>query len=372
MLTLELCWIQVGSTFNLLGTTSAHVQSKLGLDKGWPVLGVRWGYGSLNESMLAHFEVLLGLCWPIWGLCWGQVRPSRAMLGLWLCYFHDVTFIPKRCFKKFSALSICLSSTSPHWPASFTFRALSLPLGRWTSAFKGPCCSHVGVMWPSFFLLPQHKDGFWIHFRTVLGSCWRIDSRNAFPNNQQGLSTIPAKHFFSKTLLLPGWALRKCPWTGLCCPILGLCWGCVGPFGVYVGARFAQLGAMLGDFGAILFHEFTFIPKFCLKKLSPVACEAPTPFVQHHVSEKAESCLWGVHPMSAWRLLLVACEVPGNASQGVGGSARSPLSKARFASATLPPVTCEFQASSVFAPTSGLRVARTSERGSAAPAGPPS
>ena len=93
---------------------------------------------------------------------------------------------------------------------------------------------------------------------TVLGSCWRIDSSNALPNNQQGRSTIPAKHFFSKTLLLPGWELRKCPWTGLCWPTLGLCWGYVGPSGVYVGARFAHLGAMLGlcwppggDFGAM-------------------------------------------------------------------------------------------------------------------------
>ena len=67
----------------------------------------------------------------------------------------------------------------------------------------------------------------------------------------------------------------------------------------------------------------------------------------------------------------MACEVPGNASQGVGGAARSPLSKARFASATLPPVTCEFRSSSVFAPTSGLRVARTSKKKSAAPARPP-
>ena len=71
------------------------------LDPSWAMLGPCWGYvelcwdhvGScsvkigailgLNGSMLAHFEALLGLCWSIWGLCWGQVRPSRAMLGLW-------------------------------------------------------------------------------------------------------------------------------------------------------------------------------------------------------------------------------------------------------------------------------------------------
>ena len=86
-------------------------------------------------------------------------------------------------------------------------------------------------------------------------------------------------------------------------PILGLCWGYVGPSGVYVGAMFAHLGAMFGlcwppevILGLCCVHEFTFIPKICLKKLSPMACEAPTPFVQHHVSEKAESCVGGAHP----------------------------------------------------------------------------
>ena len=131
MLTLELCWIQVGpcwvhvrATWSSVGTTSAHVQSKLGL--GWPVLRVRWGYDLLNGSMLAHFEVLLGLCCPIWGLCWGQVRPSRAMLGLWLCYFHDATFIPKFCFKKLSPAA-CFVDLPVF---DLAFRALSLPLGR--------------------------------------------------------------------------------------------------------------------------------------------------------------------------------------------------------------------------------------------------
>ena len=57
--------------WSFVGTMSAHV---------WGYFG---GMLGLNGSMLAHFEVLLGLCWPIWCLCWGQVRPSRAMLGLW-------------------------------------------------------------------------------------------------------------------------------------------------------------------------------------------------------------------------------------------------------------------------------------------------
>ena len=53
MLTLELCWIQVGPCWVHVGamssveTASAHVRSKLGL--GWPILGLCWG--SLNGSM---------------------------------------------------------------------------------------------------------------------------------------------------------------------------------------------------------------------------------------------------------------------------------------------------------------------------------
>ena len=88
----------------------------------------------------------------------------------------------------------------------------------------------------------------------------------------------------------------------------------VGPSWDYVGAMLAHLGSMLGPCSPILglclvyvdppevilelcgFHEFIFIPKFCLKKLSPVACEALIPFLQHHFSEKAESCWGRAHP----------------------------------------------------------------------------
>ena len=87
---------------------------------------------------------------------------------------------------------------------------------------------------------------------------------------------------------------------GLCWPSCGLCWGQVRPSWGYVGAILAPiLGLCWGHvdppeviLGLCCVHEFTFIPKFCLKKLSPVACEAPIPFVQRHVSEKVESC-WG-------------------------------------------------------------------------------
>ena len=84
---------------------------------------------------------------------------------------------------------------------------------------------------------------------------------------------------------------------------VGSSWGYVGPSAVYVGAMFAHLGAMSGlcwppevILELCCFHEFTFIPKICLKKLSPVACEAPTAFLQHHFFEKAQSCLGREHP----------------------------------------------------------------------------
>ena len=49
---------------------------------------------------------------------------------------------------------------------------------------------------------------------------------------------------------------------GLCWPIWGLCWGQVRP-------SWAMLGLWLR-----YFQDDTFIPKLCLKKLSPVACES--------------------------------------------------------------------------------------------------
>ena len=54
--------------------------------------------------------------------------------------------------------------------------------------------------------------------------------------------TVPAKHFFSETLLLPGTGIAKMPPERV---YVGPSWGYVGPFGVYVGAMF-DLGAMLG------------------------------------------------------------------------------------------------------------------------------
>ena len=132
-----------------------------------------------------------------------------------------------------------------------------------------------------------------------------------------------------------GRALQKCP----------LKRAYVGPSWGYVGAMFAHLGAMLGlywppggDFGLCCFHDFTFIPKVGLEKAFPSGLQGT-----HSIF--ATLFLWkswilpgtGTPLMSAWRLPPVACEVPGSASRGVGGSGRPPLSKARFASATAQP-----------------------------------
>ena len=141
----------------------------------------------------------------------------------------------------------------------------------------------------------------------------RIDSRNAPPSGQRGRITVPARHFFSETLRLPGTGIAKMRLN----LYVGPFWGYVGPSGVMLGAMFANLGVMLGlcchilarfwtmlwamldrrvppevIWGYVVFMASPSFPKFCLKKLSPVACEAPTPFLQHHFSEKAESC-WG-------------------------------------------------------------------------------
>ena len=130
-------------------------------------------------------------------------------------------------------------------------------------------------------------------------------------------------------------------------PILGLCRGHVDPSEVILGLRCV--------------HEFTFIPKFCLEKLSPVACEAPTPLC-NTISLKKLNPAWDGHTPDK-RL-----KAP---TSGLRGSrkrfpARSPLAKLGLLQRHSPPVTCEFHASSVFAPTNGLRVAQASGRGSAA------
>ena len=76
---------------------------------------------------------------------------------------------------------------------------------------------------------------------------------------------------------------------GLCCHSLAPCW--------------TMLRAMLDRrvppeviWGYVVFMTSPSFLKFCLKKLSPVACEAPTSFLQHYFSEKVESCWERAHP----------------------------------------------------------------------------
>ena len=122
---------------------------------------------------------------------------------------------------------------------------------------------------------------------------------------------VPAKHFFSETLLLPGTGIAKMPperlcWPilglllGPCSPILGLCWGYVAtswpPVGPCCGRCWAVGYPPEVILGYVVFMTSPSFSEFCLKKLSPVACEAPAPFLQHHFSQKVESCLERAHP----------------------------------------------------------------------------
>ena len=75
----------------------------------------------------------------------------------------------------------------------------------------------------------------------------------------------------------------------LCCHILASCW-------TMLWAMLDRRGPPEVILGYVVFMTSPSFPKFCLKKLSPVACEAATSFLQHHFSEKAESCWGRAHP----------------------------------------------------------------------------
>ena len=133
---------------------------------------------------------------------------------------------------------------------------------------------------PSFHEV--HFTPFWGHVEEL--------TRNALPSGQRGRITVPARHFFTESLLLPGTGIAKMPperlcWPilGLCWPICGLCWGHVRPSWGYVEAMLPHLGPLLdhvvgdvgpsgtprGVFGLCCFHGFTFIPKILLEKALP-------------------------------------------------------------------------------------------------------
>ena len=145
-------------------------------------------------------------------------------------------------------------------------------------AVLGPCWGYVELCW-------DHVGSCSVKIGAILdwtGLCWPIlkfcwgyvgpSAVYVGPSRAMlGLWQTAQPDFVSKTLLLPGTGIPKMPPEQ---DYLGLSWG-------YVGAMFAHLGAMLGlcwmsggDFGLSCFHDFTFTSKFCLKKLSPVACES--------------------------------------------------------------------------------------------------
>ena len=72
---------KLGHVGSMLGLRGALLgPCRLMFNQNWDYFA---GMFRRNGSIWANFELLLGLCWPMWGLCWGQVCPSRAMLGLW-------------------------------------------------------------------------------------------------------------------------------------------------------------------------------------------------------------------------------------------------------------------------------------------------
>ena len=152
---LGLCW-----PWSYVGSKLGRVGSMLGLRGALLgprrlMFGQNWGYFGgmlgLNGSMLAHFEVLLGLCWPMWGLCWGQVRPSRAMLGLWQTAQPDFVsktlplpgigitkMSPGQVYvgRSWGYVGVCWGQVQISW----SYLGAWLPLRRWfwASLFSGP------------------------------------------------------------------------------------------------------------------------------------------------------------------------------------------------------------------------------------------
>ena len=71
--------------------------------------------------------------------------------------------------------------------------------------YPGNACqgSGRGIGSPGSF--PTHHE---VHLN-CFGVMLRIDSRNALPSGQRGCITVPAQHFFSEILRLPGTGIAK-------------------------------------------------------------------------------------------------------------------------------------------------------------------
>ena len=81
--------------------------------------------------------------------------------------------------------------------------------------------------------------------------------------------------------------------------MLGLCWPILAPCWTMLWAMLDRRVPPEVIWGYVAFMTSPLFPKFCLKTLSPVACEAPAPFLQRYFSEKAESCWGRAHPRGA-------------------------------------------------------------------------
>ena len=115
------------------------------------------------------------------------------------------------------------------------------------------------------------------------GVMLRIDSRNALPSGQRGRITVPANHF--GTMLAHLLSMLGAMFAHLEV-MLGLCWPILSPCWTMLRARLGRRVPAEVIWGYVVFMTSPSVPKFCLKTLSPVACEAPTPFLQRYFSEK--------------------------------------------------------------------------------------
>ena len=251
--------------------------------------------------MFAHLGVMLGLCChilaPCWTMFWAMLDhrvPPEVFLG-YVVFMASPSF-PKFCLKKLSP--VACEAPTPCLQHQEFYHILSTK--------RLPRVGRGGF--------PTHHESIWI----VLGSCWELILETLHPVASE-VALLSLRSIFSpKPCGCLGRALQKCALN----LYVGPSWGYVGPSGVYVGGHvrpswgyvgascchilapcWTMFWAMLDRrvlpeviWGYVVFMTSLAFLKFCLKRLSPVACEAPTSFLQHYFFEKAESCWGRAHP----------------------------------------------------------------------------
>ena len=222
-----------------------------------------------------------------------------------------------------SLSKICLFLSSPQWPASFTFRSFLLPPVACESQVP-PIEGVGGTAWSPIskakICLSDGAAGLYgLRPAPAMPGEQKFYPGNVSQGSEEG-SAAPGsfpthpKLFFSEILRLPGTGIAKmrpdslgwpilglcwpicCLCWGPCSPILRLCWPILAPCWTMLRARLDRRVPAEVIWGYVVFMTSPSVPKFCLKTLSPVACEAPTPFLQRYFSEKAESCWGRAHP----------------------------------------------------------------------------